>query len=81
MFTTDPAQDHPDEPTGAAAVPADAVPLLDGPACPCGARTDRPHTECRKCRARGRWQRRTTGRARRSTGGRRVPPAQVADGS
>jgi hypothetical protein len=40
--------------------------LLDGPACLCGALVDERQTECRKCRARGRWQRRAAARARRA---------------
>jgi hypothetical protein len=45
---------------------AHPVPLFDGPTCLCGALVDDRQTECRKCRARGRWQRRATGRARRA---------------
>jgi hypothetical protein len=55
---------------GTATMHADANPLLDGPCCPCGAQADGPHIECRKCRARGRWARRTAGRTARHGGGR-----------
>jgi hypothetical protein len=44
----------------------DAVPLLDGPTCACGALADHWQAECRKCRARARWQRRAAARAHRT---------------
>ena len=71
MFTTlvpeDPtAGNQHDEPTGAAAMCAPAAPLLDGRACACGALAEERQTTCRKCRARGRWQRRAAARARRA---------------
>ncbi len=60
---------------------SDAVPLLEGLTCPCGALTDERHVECRKCRARGRWQRRTAGRGRRPVDGLLITLALVVVGS
>jgi hypothetical protein len=81
MFTTDPGTDLAAAPTGAATMFAETVPLLDGLSCPCGARTDERHTECRKCRARGRWQRRAAGRGRRPLDGVLATLALVVVGS
>lgn len=53
---------------GTAPMFADAMPLLDGPCCPCGAAAERLGELCRKCRSRNRWAARTA--QRRQHGGR-----------
>jgi hypothetical protein len=53
---------------GTAPMFADAMPLLDGPYCPCGALADSLGELCRKCRSRNRWDARTA--HRRQRGGR-----------
>jgi hypothetical protein len=64
------AAEDPHRDLGTATMYTDASPLLDGLSRPCGALTDERHTECRKCRARGRWTRRTAHRTARHGGGR-----------
>jgi len=81
MFTTDRSEEEPSAElttSTEAAVLADSVPLLDGPACPCGALAENRQTECHKCRARGRWQRRAAGRGRRPVDGLLVTLALLA---
>jgi hypothetical protein len=60
-------QDPTDERTekGTALMFAEAMPLLDGPYCPCGALAEQLGELCRKCRSRNRWATRTAHRRQR----------------